>query len=240
MVPAASTARDVSALGGAHFTPAEVGPGGKGGGGHEAPTTSPSWFRRTRVAFENSVWAPVALKLGGLALGMLALSVVGLVSILSGASGVQVPLGRALGTDLRAAWLANKPTASARAEAPLPSALGAPGGTVAAASNTPTAGAAGNSAEVPSTGAQINNPRTASASPGMTEDGKVILNLASVDDLRHLPGVGQKRADAIVALRGRLGHFKQVSDLLRVRGIGVRGLKKLMPHVVLDAPKPAA
>ncbi len=31
----------------------------------------------------------------------------------------------------------------------------------------------------------------------MTEDGKVILNLASVDDLRHLPGVGLKRADAI-------------------------------------------
>ena len=74
----------------------------------------------------------------------------------------------------------------------------------------------------------------------MTEDGKVILNLASVGDLRHLPGVGQKRADAILALRARLGRFKQVNDLLRVKGIGVRGLKKIMPHVVLDAPKPAA
>jgi hypothetical protein len=31
-----------------------------------------------------------------------------------------------------------------------------------------------------------------------------------------------------------------VSDLLRVKGIGVRGLRKIMPHVVLDAPKPAA
>ena len=72
----------------------------------------------------------------------------------------------------------------------------------------------------------------------MTEDGKVILNLASIADLRHLPGVGAKRADAIVALRTRLGRFKQVSDLLRVKGIGVRGLKKIAPHVVLDAPKP--
>jgi competence protein ComEA len=240
MVPAASTARDVSALGSAHFTPAEVGPRGNGGGGHEAPTTRPSWFRRTRVAFENSVWAPVALKLVGLALGMLALSVVGLVSILSGASGVQVPLGRALGSDLRAAWLANKPAASARAEAPAPTALAAPGATLATASSTKTAGTAGNSAEVPTTAAESGAPRTVSASPGMTEDGKVILNLASVDDLRHLPGVGQKRADQIVALRARLGHFKQVSDLLRVKGIGVRGLKRLMPHVVLDAPKPAA
>jgi len=25
-----------------------------------------------------------------------------------------------------------------------------------------------------------------------------------------------------------------------VKGIGVRGLKKIMPHVVLDAPKPSA
>ena len=77
-------------------------------------------------------------------------------------------------------------------------------------------------------------------SAGMTEDGKVILNLASAEDLRHLPGVGPKRADAILALRVRLGRFKQVSDLLRVKGIGVRGLKKLAPHVVLDAPRPSA
>lgn len=82
--------------------------------------------------------------------------------------------------------------------------------------------------------------RANATSAGMTEDGKVILNLASVEDLRHLPGVGQKRADSILALRARLGRFKQVNELLRVKGIGVRGLKKIMPHVVLDAPKPAA
>ena len=75
----------------------------------------------------------------------------------------------------------------------------------------------------------------------MTQDGKVILNLATVEDLRHLPGIGQKRADAILALRARLGHFKHVNDLLRVKGIGVRGLKKILPHVLLDAPQvPAA
>jgi competence protein ComEA len=73
----------------------------------------------------------------------------------------------------------------------------------------------------------------------MTEDGKVILNLATVEDLRHLPGVGAKRADAILILRARLGHFKHVNDLLRVKGIGVKGLKKILPHIVLDAPKPA-
>ena len=73
----------------------------------------------------------------------------------------------------------------------------------------------------------------------MTEDGKVILNLATVEDLRHLPGVGAKRADAILTLRTRLGHFRHVNDLLRVKGIGVKGLKKILPHIVLDAPKPS-
>ncbi|MEO6601154.1 MAG: helix-hairpin-helix domain-containing protein, partial [Polyangiaceae bacterium] len=77
------------------------------------------------------------------------------------------------------------------------------------------------------------------SSSGMTEDGRVILNQASVAELRHLPGVGQKRADAILVLRTRLGRFKQVNDLLRVKGIGVRGLKKILPHVVLDPPKPS-
>jgi DNA uptake protein ComE-like DNA-binding protein len=40
-------------------------------------------------------------------------------------------------------------------------------------------------------------------------------------------------------LRMRLGRFKHVNDLLRVKGIGVKGLKKILPHIVLDAPKPA-
>lgn len=80
-------------------------------------------------------------------------------------------------------------------------------------------------------------------SPGMTEDGRVILNLATVEDLRHLPGVGQKRAEAIIALRQKLGKFKRPSDLLRVRGIGARRLKQLLPKLLVDpppAPSPAA
>jgi competence protein ComEA len=78
------------------------------------------------------------------------------------------------------------------------------------------------------------------ASPGLTADGKVILNRADASELRRLPGIGAKRAEAIVALRQKLGgRFKRVSDLLRVKGIGAKGLKKLEPHVVLDEPKPS-
>jgi competence protein ComEA len=253
--PAASTVHEPSALkSGAHLVPAGVGPRGDEGGGLgcEPPAARPSWHRRTRVAFENSVWAPVALKLIGLALGMLALAGVGVASILSGVGGVQVPLAGMLGSDIHAAWLASKPTANASAQPRAAHAAGA-----LAASAAPTAGGLDTSAPVSAATAHALAPEgvdranagstsspagsTSSTAPstGMTEDGKVILNQANAGDLRHLPGVGQKRADAILALRTRLGRFKQVSDLLRVKGIGVRGLKKLLPHVVLDAPKPS-
>jgi competence protein ComEA len=66
----------------------------------------------------------------------------------------------------------------------------------------------------------------------------VILNLASVEELRKLPGIGAKRAEAIVALRERLGKFKRLSDLLRVKGIGPKRLKQLLPKLLLDAEKP--
>src|SRR5579859_4986004 len=55
----------------------------------------------------------------------------------------------------------------------------------------------------------------------------VILNTAAVDDLRRLPGIGQKRADAILALRARLGRFHAVEDLLKVKGVGRATLKRL-------------
>jgi competence protein ComEA len=64
----------------------------------------------------------------------------------------------------------------------------------------------------------------------------VILNLASADELTKLPGVGMKRATAIVALRTKLKRFKHATDLLRVKGIGPRGLQRMLPHLVLDAP----
>ncbi|MEP7052764.1 MAG: helix-hairpin-helix domain-containing protein, partial [Pseudomonadota bacterium] len=222
---------EASALGGAHFTPAEVDLRGACGGGlgTEAPATRPSWVRRMRAGFAHSVWAPVALKVLALAIGMLALAGVGIASILSGAGGVQVPLAAALGSDIHAAWLAGKPAPGAASHASSASGASDPNPGVSAASAPAGPSVTANA-----------GASTTGASAGMTDDGKVILNLATVADLRHLPGVGAKRADAILALRARLGHFKSVNDLMRVKGIGVRGLRKILPHVVLDAPKPAA
>jgi competence protein ComEA len=70
----------------------------------------------------------------------------------------------------------------------------------------------------------------------MTTDGKVILNIASADELTKLPRVGPKRAQAILELRRKLGRFRQPTDLLRVRGIGRKTLKLMLPLLVVDAP----
>jgi len=77
-------------------------------------------------------------------------------------------------------------------------------------------------------------PSHARASP----DDPVFLNAAGVDDLRRLPGIGAKRADAILALRTQLGRFRAVEDLLKVKGIGRATLKRLRPLVRLDPPAP--
>ena len=64
--------------------------------------------------------------------------------------------------------------------------------------------------------------------------GVVNLNTASSEELQMLPGVGEVRAVAIVATRKNRGGFKNVEDLLEVKGIGAAMLNKMRPHVTLS------
>jgi competence protein ComEA len=65
-------------------------------------------------------------------------------------------------------------------------------------------------------------------------DDPVLLNTATEADLRRLPGIGPKRAEAILALRARLGRFHAVEDLLKVKGLGRATLKRLRPFLRVD------
>jgi competence protein ComEA len=67
-------------------------------------------------------------------------------------------------------------------------------------------------------------------------DGRVVLNRAGVRDLMTLPGIGEKRARGIVALRVRLGRFRSVRDLMRVKGLGLRRLRALEAKCLIDPP----
>lgn len=73
------------------------------------------------------------------------------------------------------------------------------------------------------------------AAPGML-DGEVLdLNTATAEDLQRLPGIGEKKAAAIVAWRAEHGPFQVVEDLLSVRGIGEAILADLAPYVTVGA-----
>jgi competence protein ComEA len=52
---------------------------------------------------------------------------------------------------------------------------------------------------------------------------KVNINTASAAELAmSLTGVGQRRAEAIIALREQLGGFSDANQLMQVKGIGPR------------------
>ncbi len=65
-------------------------------------------------------------------------------------------------------------------------------------------------------------------------EGVVNINTASEQELLRLPGIGPSRANAIVSLRQRVQRFHAAEDLLRVRGIGRAGLRRMRPYVTLN------
>jgi comEA protein len=64
--------------------------------------------------------------------------------------------------------------------------------------------------------------------------GVVNLNTATAEELDRLPGIGPTRARAILELRARLGRFRRIEDLMRVKGIGRATFRKLRPLITLE------
>ena len=70
----------------------------------------------------------------------------------------------------------------------------------------------------------------------------VDVNKASLADLVCLPGIGPKRAEAILAYRDKR-LFKSPTDLLRVKGISPKLFARLRPFVLVGTgttPTPQA
>jgi competence protein ComEA len=104
---------------------------------------------------------------------------------------------------------------------------------VEAAGELPAAQAPGSESAA---SAEPGDPEASDRAAGVLPDGRIVLNAATAEDLCRLPGIGTARAAKIIELRKKLGGFRSFRQLLRVRGIGPRTLKRLSPLMVLDAP----
>jgi competence protein ComEA len=70
--------------------------------------------------------------------------------------------------------------------------------------------------------------------------GKINLNSATVEQLTAVPGIGEKLASRIVEYRQKNGSFKNVQELMNVKGVGEKSFGKLEPFLSTGDAKPAA
>lgn len=181
---------------------------GEGDGGAPGPVRAMT--TRLRARLHASPWHPLLARAGLLVVALVVLAWIG-----------------------RAATAATPPPA--------------PGGILSASASSPLEGSERATATAPGAGASLASPPTpdppppctpahAGATSRATPEAPVYLNHASAEELRRLPGAGPKRAQSILALRERMGRFRRVEDLLRVKGVGRSMIRKWRPLVRLDAP----
>lgn len=66
------------------------------------------------------------------------------------------------------------------------------------------------------------------------EQKKVNINVASLEELMTVSGIGKTKATAIIAYREKSGAFKKVEDLKNVDGIGEKTVEKLKDKICVS------
>jgi competence protein ComEA len=193
------------------------------------------------------VWAPIAWR--ALALGIALLGLAGIGSVVArapaplpkpsapGVAHAELGLGALSARALAVLTSAGPPAMAADAASAAADAGPAPASPAPPAPASPEpelAGATSDVAHAQAAGSPCPERRDEPAGRALGTQALVVLNRADAAELQRLPGVGAKRAAAILALRQRLGRFRRPSDLLRVKGIGHRTLERMLPHLVLD------
>ncbi|WP_194841993.1 helix-hairpin-helix domain-containing protein [Gracilibacillus salitolerans] len=63
------------------------------------------------------------------------------------------------------------------------------------------------------------------------DDQQVKVNIASIEEMQTIPGIGEVKANAIIEYRETYGRFEKLEDLTKVSGIGDKTVEKLEEYV---------
>ena len=85
---------------------------------------------------------------------------------------------------------------------------------------------------VPKVGEEATEIPAGVTSKEASKDGSVNINTATVEELKTLKGVGEKKAEAIIEYRKKNGSFKTKEDLMKVRGIGKKLFESFQERIV--------
>ena len=85
---------------------------------------------------------------------------------------------------------------------------------------------------VPKVGEEAEEISAGVTSKEATKEGKVNINTATVEELKTLKGVGEKKAEAIIEYRKKNGSFQTKEDLMKVRGIGKKLFESFQERIV--------
>ena len=85
---------------------------------------------------------------------------------------------------------------------------------------------------VPKVGEEAEAIPAGATSKEVAKEGKVNINTATVEELKTLKGVGEKKAEAIIEYRKKNGSFKTKEDLMKVRDIGKKLFESFEERIV--------
>jgi len=67
-----------------------------------------------------------------------------------------------------------------------------------------------------------------------SENTKININKAGMDELVSLPYIGEVKAKAIIEYRNLYGPFKSIDELNNIKGIGPKTIERLRPLITVD------